>query len=264
MEVLINGQPVKEYFLNHKIFIEGRKGSVFSLRLRNNSSERILFVPTVDGLSVMDGKEGSFDSRGYIVSAYNSVTIDGWRLSNQEVAEFYFSSPEDSYRKRKGMGDNIGSIAVAVFREKEKIIPKWPNYIEVLPDYPKQRPWNGDPFWPEYPEYSKRMFGQQTLFDSNLKDRNIELSTIPTSACCFSCQKSVSQEIGTGFGETKRSEVITVSFDKEKEPDAIFEVFYNSRKQLEKLGIDLDRQLMSISEPNSFPNEKSYCERPNR
>ncbi len=271
MEVLINGSPVKEYLSNGKIFIEGRKGSVFSLRLRNNSSERVLFVPTVDGLSVMDGKEGSFDSRGYIVNGYNSVTIDGWRLSNQEVAEFYFSSPEDSYRKRKGMGNNLGSIAVAVFREKAKETTNWPKWQPMpFPEYP----------YPEYPDYPKKnvpdfperrpwfgsldkKIGEQHPFDSNEKNGTIELSAM-NCAQCFDSMRSVSQEIGTGFGETKRSEVITVSFDKEKEPDAILEVFYNSRKQLEKMGIEFNKPALIVSEPNSFPAERGYCERPSK
>jgi len=259
MEVLINGNPVKEYLSNGKIFVEGRKGSVFSLRLRNNSSERVLFVPTVDGLSVMDGKEGSFDSRGYIVNGYDSITIDGWRLSNREVAEFYFSSPEDSYRKRKGMGNNLGSIAVAVFREKEKKCLHWLQETLPFPEWPKYVP---DETYPKrYPDPNKYFCGQQP-FDSNEKDGRIELSAMNCSQC-FS-MRSVSQEIGTGFGDSKRSEVITISFDRENEPDAVLEIFYNSRKQLEKIGIEFNRPALRVSEPNSFPAERGYCERPNR
>lgn len=253
VEILVNGRPLKEYSFNHKIFIEGRKDSVFSIRLRNNSSERVLFVPTVDGLSVMDGKDGSFDSRGYIVDAFNSITIDGWRLSNNEVAEFYFSSPEDSYRKRKGMGNNLGSIAIAVFREKEKkTYIHWPSITYPIDDLPKpQKPWK------------EPNVGSQYTFESG----SIELSSMNQSNCFYATSATsarAAQDLGTGFGETKRSEVTSVSFDREYQPDVVLEMFYNSRKQLEKIGIDFDRQSLYISETNSFPNEKGFCERPSR
>ena len=250
MNILVNGRPLKEYSLDHKMFIEGRKSSVFSIRLRNNSSERVLFVPTVDGLSVMDGKDGSFNSRGYIVDAYNSITIDGWRLNNDEVAEFYFSTPEDSYRKRKGMGNNIGSIAVAVFREKEKTYVHWPTV--TIPREKNRKPWN-----------------EQIFFNSSIDTEYSNKASITNVNNSFNVSKgssmmTVSQEIGTGFGETKRNEVTSVSFNREEQPDAVLEVFYNSRKQLEKIGIDFYRQPLYISEQNSFPKEKDFCERPSR
>ena len=249
LEVLINGHPVKEYFHDYKTYIEGRKNSTFSLRIKNNSFEKVLFVPTVDGLSVIDGKNGSFDSRGYIVNGYSSVTIDGWRLDDNKIAEFYFTSPEDSYRKRKEMGSNLGSIAVAVFREKEKH-----NYTYIqLPipfqnddNLPKKQPW---------------IFGEQHPFTNN----ETYMKGSAMSNCSFtasSCFRTNSQEVGTGFGNTKRSEVTTATFDREEKPDTLLEIFYNTRKQLESLGIDFVSRLLTVSEPNSFPNEKGYCERP--
>jgi len=93
-----------------KIYIEGRIGTRFSIRMRNNSYSRKLFVPTIDGLSIMDGKEGDFNSRGYIIPGYSSITIEGWRTSDKDVASFYFSSPNDSYRKKMNMGNNLGVI----------------------------------------------------------------------------------------------------------------------------------------------------------
>jgi len=102
VEVLVNGRPVKEYSHEFRTYIEGKQKTTFSLRLKNNSSVRKLFVPSIDGLSVMDGKECSFDSSGYIVGPYSSITIDGWRTSDSEVAQFYFSDAKSSYRKRMG------------------------------------------------------------------------------------------------------------------------------------------------------------------
>ena len=261
MEIRINGNSVKEYFHNHKTYIEGRKGSVFSIKLRNNSSERALFVPTVDGLSAIDGKDGSFDSRGYILDAHSSMNVDGWRLNDNEIAEFYFSTVEDSYRKRKNKGKNVGSIAVAVFREKEKnnfcypsvTIPPYKPiepYVPHTPAFPHQ-PWK-KPFEDELYPTPRIYNGTNMLRASGTNDM-----------CCTSSMQNCSQDVGTGFGQTKASEVISVDFDRENKYDTVLEVFYNSRKQLSKIGVDFNRRRYLISEPNSFPNERGYCERPN-
>ena len=123
MEVFVHGKPIKEYIHQNKIYIEGRKNSAFSIKLRNNSSEKALFVLTIDGLSVLDGKDASFDSRGYIINGYDSMTVNGWRMNDNEVAQFFFSSPDESYRKRMSKGNNLGVIGLAVFTEKEKYHP---------------------------------------------------------------------------------------------------------------------------------------------
>ena len=103
-EIVVNGKPLKEYYHESKNYIEGKKNTEFSLRIKNNGSAKILAIPSVDVLSAMDGKKASFDSSGYVISGYDSMTIDGWRTSDDEVAKFYFSNPEDSYGKRKGEG----------------------------------------------------------------------------------------------------------------------------------------------------------------
>jgi len=135
-EVLVNGHPAKEFYHKGNSYIEGKEGSKFSLRMRNNSSNKALFVPTVDGLSIMDGKEASFDSRGYIVPAYDAITIDGWRTSDDKVAEFFFASPKSSYAKKMHKGNNLGVIGCAVFKERERVqtikivsVPYFPTII---------------------------------------------------------------------------------------------------------------------------------------
>ena len=71
--------------------------------------------------------------------------------------------------------------------------------------------------------------------------------------------KSVSQEVGTGWGEEKESYVTTVSFEQEDRADTIFEIYYNTREQLEKMGIDFKKKPLYIS-PQAFPG--NYCQPP--
>lgn len=263
LEVLVNGKPLPEYFHDFKSYVEGKKDSVFTIRLRNNSGERVLFVPTVDGLSVLDGKDGSFSSGGYIVSAYNSMVVDGWRLSDHKVAEFYFSSPEDSYRERKNKGNNLGSIGVAVFREKQRpiVIKEQIHHYHhgIDCECSKCR-------WPDY-----RISGngggwssQNTVMGTGGGGSILSASASSgqASGSSMNVRSFSSQELGTGFGKEINSGVTTIKFERELTPVTVMELFYNSRRALEELGIDLHRRPAVIVKPSSFPNESGYCERP--
>lgn len=235
IEVLINGKPAKEYMHDGRVYVEGRQGTQFSLRLRNNTSSRKLFVPTIDGLSVLDGKDASFDSRGYIVGAYSTTTIDGWRTSDSEVAQFYFSTPKESYRRRSGKGKNIGIIGCAVFDE---------NIRQAAPIYFHSSSTAG---WFDMPT-------MKTTSSSLLR------SCDSMSLCAAASSMPVSNDLGTGFGEAKRSEVISVEFDREPHgPSTVFEIYYNTREQLERLGVRLTRE---PAYTNAFPGE--YCRPPKR
>lgn len=236
-EVLVNGHPAKEYYHKGNYYIEGREGTRFSLRMKNNSGQRVLFVPTIDGLSIMDGKEGSFDSRGYIVNAYDATTIEGWRTSDEEVAEFFFSSPKGSYAKKIGKGNNLGVIGCAVFKEKE-----FPTKMYYQSKTIRGEGSTSNPLftWPA--------------------NNSLYATTGSTINCCFS-SASAPQGLGTGFGQDKDSPVITVSFTRAPSPSEIFSMFYNTRKNLESIGIEFKKPVYVT--PSAFPKEQGYCKRPN-
>jgi hypothetical protein len=118
VEVRVHGRKVRELQHEGETWIEGRKGSDFTIRIRNTSYNRILAVPSIDGLSVMDGEEASFDSSGYVISGQSHLDIPGWRLNNDEVAKFRFGKSAKSYAAKKGKALNVGVIGVAVFEEK--------------------------------------------------------------------------------------------------------------------------------------------------
>ena len=63
--------------------------------------------------------------------------------------------------------------------------------------------------------------------------------------------RSMSQDLGTGWGETKRSEVTSVEFDKESNPAAVYEIFYNTREQLERLAWTSERKPSTLRRKHS-------------
>jgi hypothetical protein len=242
VEVLINGKAAKEYAHKGNVYIEGRKGTRFSIRIRNNSYSRKLFVPTIDGLSVMNGEEGDFNSGGYVVQGHNSITIDGWRTSNKDVASFYFSSPEGSYRRKMNKGNNLGIIGVAIFDEKYN----WPH---VGTTYTTTN-------WPY--NLNTTTSGMCNVSDSPSYNC---LSQQTKSMCCSLNNSGSSQEqkLGTGWGEQKTSEVTTVTFEQESYPETVFEIYYNTREELEKAGINFKKEPLYVT-PQAFPGQ--YCKPP--
>src|SRR5215213_189092 len=115
LEVLVDGQPAPTFFHNGESYVMGRMGERYTLRVWNRSDRRIEAVVAVDGRDVIDGRSGDFrNKRGYLVPAWGSVDIDGWRLSEQQAAAFRFTSVSNSYAARVGSARNVGVIGVAV------------------------------------------------------------------------------------------------------------------------------------------------------
>ena len=100
-------------------FVTGIAGHRYTIVIKNHSPGRIEAVVSVDGLDVIDGKDGAFTKRGYLIDPHGDLEIDGFRTSNSEVAAFRFGSVESSYANKKhGKTRNVGVIGVALFHER--------------------------------------------------------------------------------------------------------------------------------------------------
>lgn len=151
VDVLVNGKPIKQFRHKGTRFIEGRKGSDFEIRFKNNTWRRIEVVASVDGLSVINGKPCGTESEGYLVPARQSITIPGWRLNNDAVAKFVFNDKSRSYTAQMGHGkQNAGVIGFMVFEEEHTtytITTPTPNPYPVPWPTPTP-PWQPyQPFW---------------------------------------------------------------------------------------------------------------------
>ncbi len=101
-------------------WIEGVPGQEYAVRIRNLTGARVLVVTSVDGVNVISGDTASPSQSGYVLDAYGSVEIAGWRKSMSRTAAFYFTDLGDSYAARTGRPANVGVIGVAVFQEKAR------------------------------------------------------------------------------------------------------------------------------------------------
>ena len=138
LQVLTSGAPARTFRHQGETFVLGHLGERYTLRVVNHSGRRVEAVVSVDGRDVIDGKPGDWHGkRGYLVPAWSSVDIDGWRISQREAAAFRFSTVSDSYAAKTGNAREVGVIGVAIFPERWYPSPRPP------PLYPS--PWNGDP-----------------------------------------------------------------------------------------------------------------------
>lgn len=112
-----SGKPLPITQFSQNLYLKGYDGQRYTLRYENLSGNTYEIIATVDGLDVLNGQPGSIRHAGYVLRPNSTLTIDGFRISNQEVATFRFSSPQDAYASHTPAGDarNIGVIGTAVF-----------------------------------------------------------------------------------------------------------------------------------------------------
>jgi len=113
------GRTLRTFMHRGQTFVLGRFGQRYAIRIHNPLDVRVEAVVTVDGRDVVSGRRGDFVSnRGYVIAARDSLVIEGFRTSLDEVAAFRFVDPEDSYSARRGTPENVGVIGVALFEER--------------------------------------------------------------------------------------------------------------------------------------------------
>jgi hypothetical protein len=134
------GRPLPAFYAGGHTYAIGEAGQRYTIVVSNETGVRVEAVASVDGLDVLDGQSADYDKRGYLVPAWGSVEIDGFRQSNDHVAAFRFGSVRDSYAARTGTDRNVGIIGVAVFPQRNDAT-SWPWTEREI-----QRRKNADPF----------------------------------------------------------------------------------------------------------------------
>ncbi len=112
------GQALDAMNVGDRTYVIGQQGERYSIVIENHSPRSFEAVATVDGLDVMNGQTGSYDSRGYVLGPYANLTIDGFRQSEDAVAAFRFAKVKDSYAAQRGEARNVGVIGVAFFAQR--------------------------------------------------------------------------------------------------------------------------------------------------
>ncbi len=248
LDIFVHGHRVDEFVHEGETYIEGRNKSEYKLRFRNNTSQRVLAIVSVDGLSVMDGKEARLNSGGYVVGPRDFIDIPGWRLNDSEVAKFIFGRHSDSYAAKMDKPTNIGVIGCVVF--EEKVAPPTHflmNESDTFPFPPRHRPLHGGLRFDD--DLSRVLIGSSSRsFGASLpKTRRVKVDT-PDPV-----NPSGVQNLGTEFGEKEEHKVVSVSFDAKDTHAALFSITYDTRTGLENRGVQVRQPTKVVLNP--FPGE---------
>jgi hypothetical protein len=112
-----------------RFYLEARQGERYAVNIANRTHERLGVVLTVDGLNAISGDRDPAGAwagtrpagRMYVLDAWGSASIKGWRTSLHDVRRFTFVDERASYAARSGKANSrMGWIEVAVYRERPR------------------------------------------------------------------------------------------------------------------------------------------------
>ncbi|HLT38270.1 MAG TPA: hypothetical protein VK034_18420 [Enhygromyxa sp.] len=213
-----------------EVWIAGSEGQRYNLRLQNHSPERVEVVVTVDGRDVISGRLGDYvKQRGYVLDPFDTLVIEGYRQSLDNVAAFRFADLADSYSARLGTPVHVGLIGVAAFSEKS-------------PVRPRQRPLapvEGDPF----PGEDAVVAPPSMVTGSDKARARAERKGEARDGERMSwAAPEEANQLGTEYGESTFSPVEEVTFKRKhrRKPDQLLVIHYDSMDGLRARGIVFD------------------------
>jgi hypothetical protein len=128
VQVLVNGQPLEEYYGRNRTYIEAQRGAEYELRIHNPLPFRVAVALSVDGLNSIDARRTTaWNASKWVIRPYETIVVSGWQMSSERARRFYFTSEQDSYAAKLGQASNLGLISAVFFRERA------PRPITILP-----------------------------------------------------------------------------------------------------------------------------------
>ena len=277
VQILVNGSRCKQYNHDGKIFIESKHDSEYTIEIKHDSWKRILAVCSVDGLDILNGKPATENGNGYVINQLSATKFDGFRVSDEKVAKFVFTTKDGSYAasKEDSSEKNVGVIGVRIFQEK---LPPPPVVKEIHHhhnNWQHQFGWgwwdkNNPPLPYNPPIWCDTTYGTAGTTCDMVGDDNVRhfsslcnngtnnLSnniSAKTAVNCSSILREVKEtprgfDMGTKWGEAKESRVIEVEFEK-----GILaftkNIYYASRQSLIEMGVPLGNE-KQVSFPEPF------------
>jgi len=271
VQILVNDRPIKIIGHNNKLFIESRNSTEYKIKIKNNYSSRIMACVSVDGLDVLTGELAGNSQSGYIISAFFSYEIPGWRVSNDKCNAFKFSSKDRSYAAKSEItnGDtrNCGCLGIRIFKEKTiqySISNQFPNTF-IWPYFPSE-PYKEQTTWNHDKIYGRKL-GSSDNSQMSYCDTYGTSSNNYNSNNIVSCNSLVTNsldqssfDLGTEFSNKEIIDVVTnTTFEKGELLEEII-IFYASKQNLLNMGVPLYSE-PKIYIPQAFP-KGNFCKPP--
>lgn len=256
LEIVQNGRVLAQYHHGGRQFVEAPPSGDYVLRLSNPTSSRKLAVVSVDGRNVVSGEKAGFDGPGYVLRAWETIEIPGWRRSDSEVAKFEFQPQDKSYAAAVGDGtSNTGVIGVASFEEKARLTDLWESVTFSSNT--------------TSPVFGARSWGDDSD-DSDEWDEVSDMTTLSSQVPSASATKSKSLgskrarsplrsraavDLGTGYGGRAVMHTTETSFERAATvPSQVITLQYAVRQRLVEWGVPVAPE---IPFPNAFPQSQT-------
>ena len=232
-----------------KLYIAGVPGHRYSVRLNNRTGARVLTVLSVDGVNAITGQTANPSQSGYVLDAYQSTEVEGWRKNMSEIAQFNFTALDNSYAARTGRPNNVGVIGVAVFREKP---PVWRERDDKISMHEAEsQPRSADSAATPPPAAAAAGSPAQAAKSANApageaRSYNDTMTQRPVP--------KPEESLGTGHGARESSYASYTTFERvSSSPDEVDSVWYDSYRNLVARGVIRTLRPIAV-EPQPFPN----------
>jgi hypothetical protein len=200
------GRRLPVYWHEGRAWVVGKPGNEYQLSVRNQRSEDVLAVMSVDGINVITGQTASPHQSGYVLSSWNALDVKGWRKNMNRTAAFYFTEIHDSYAARTGRPDDVGVIGVALFQRKRYQPPH-----DIAP----------------YSQRSEPRPADQDAASSAPAERHAEVY-----------RHHRDEKLGTGHGRSETSHARHASFERASSaPVETITIYYDSYRNLVARGV---------------------------
>lgn len=282
MHVQVNGRACKEYTHKGMSFIEARSGTNYTVKIKNDNPYRVMAVLSVDGLDVVTGKPAEETNTGYIVDAYSSLDVKGYRISDDNSASFIFTSKGKSYvQQAKSNATNAGVIGLRTYKEKLPYYSGWNitagsgigsitvpyttlgNYtINTVPcTYTVGNTTANVTGTTTAANNCSNYFNSTSVSNINLNASSGILRSMNVSSDTSKPLSHKQFDTGTGWGSKLEDKVTRVSFEK---GDMLVEmsVYYASKEALVEMGVDLQNTPKIAKEPVMPKAFGNYCTPP--
>lgn len=282
VEVIQNGKVLRSVNYKAQTYVEAPPEGTYTIRLINDGPSRRLAVVSVDGINVVNGKDAGYAGPGYVLNAWQTIDIPGWRRSKKEVAAFTFQENEDSYAAQSGRGtSNLGVIGVAVFDEKVQ--------YKVVPVIREIHHWPRHHYWGPYPglggtwcstttstlggdtgggEFIGACYSAETVTGQADGKMTMTLASAYSEASAQvkgpQPRKTVRRKsVGTGYGSKTTFHTQDTTFERASDtPAEVLVCRYATLEQLKEWGVPIEEADEAPAMPNPFPMSGVSCPAP--
>jgi hypothetical protein len=219
MEVLVNGSSARKYFQSGKVYVEALKNQEYSIRLTNPLNTRVAVALAVDGLNSIDARVGdAMTAKKWVLGPYETITIDGWQVNQQQARKFFFTTEAKSYGQWLGKTQNLGIISAVFYRER----PQWKGDQEINRSVPRED------------SSERRSSSRDARQEAPQNSAGAASEPAPSVA---PSQKKSDDYAATGIGRRSQHEVQWVNMELESTPAATLNLRYEFRPVLVSMGI---------------------------